>query len=114
MDDRQLPDRVIESESIRPARLQRDMNEEAGRVLSLMEAEGLGSAASAVADDDLAGRVDRYEALADGLAQAAAVIAAFGTADGHRILAQVVERMAEVTDARADGGWSCLARYPAL
>jgi len=79
-----------------------------------MEAEGLGSAASAVADDDLAGRVDRYESLAGELAQAAAVIAAFGTADGHRILTQVVELLAEVTDARADGGWSCLARYPAL
>lgn len=116
VDDRPLLDRVTEraSDPAARARLHGDVHDEVGRLLAAMESDGSETSAGLLTDEELLERIERYEALVADLAPSAAIIAGLGTADGPGLLAEVVERLAEVTDTRADGGWSCLPRYPAL
>ena len=116
VDDRPLLDRVTERANDPAARalLHGDVHDEVGRLIAAMQSEGVETAARPLPDDELLERIERYEALVADLAPAAAIIAGLGTADGGGLLAEVVERLAEITDAHADGGWSCLPRYPAL
>jgi hypothetical protein len=116
VDDRPLLDRVTERASDPAARalLHGDVHDEVGRCLAAMESDVAETSARLLTDDELLERIERYEALVAELAPAAAIIAGLGTADGTDLLAEVVERLAEVTAARPDGDWSCLPRYPAL
>jgi len=116
VDDRPLLDRVTERASDPAARalLHGDIHDEVGRLLAAMKSEGVETSARPLTDHELLERIERYEVLAADLSSAAAIIAGLGTADGTGLLAEVVERLAEVTEARPDGDWSCLPRYPAL
>jgi hypothetical protein len=94
--------------------LHQRLHDEIGRVLAALDSEGIGANGSALEDQELRRRIERYEELVSPLAEALAIIAAFGTADAPSIAAGVLERLAEVAEANTNGGWASLVRYPAL
>lgn len=94
--------------------LHKRLHDETARILAAFDSEGIGANGSSLDDAELRRRIERYEELVSPLAEALALVAAFGTANAASIAAGVVERLAEITDADSSGGWASLVRYPAL
>lgn len=84
--------------------LHKGLHDETARILAAFDSEGIGANGSSLDDAELRRRIESYEELVPPLAEALALVAAFGTANAASIAAGVVERLAEITDADSNGG----------